>query len=175
MEVLTIEQVKRQVLREYNRMPNGWQVLYGRNASRSFDTFVSNPTTVWHIKTDTIYGQNPLGIGVKIDDANLAESITLDELPYGFRPANVDLMMKLMGDLASLGHPSEETISLISSIQPTTYDKIKRQGVVAAITGPIIHSQSPLNIISDEHRRLNEKLESELRKMTGKRYRGMFV
>jgi len=162
MELVEVEEIRREILKKYNKNPRRWQVLFGKDERGFFNFLILNPTEIWQIKLDTIYGK-PLAVGGRIE--NEALRLPYKMMSFGFRKVGKKLMRKIMRDMMELGRISRESIEAINKIQPVPYGSIRGIG----LEGPIINLPK-LSYISEKQRELDLRLSTELRRMLRRRF-----
>lgn len=154
----TAEIIFERILRRYNKKPDGWNFSIGRGHDDTFfDVLVSHDRDVWEIKLDTLYRPNPTGVGVKIGKT---EKIKENPYFFGFRP----LPEGIMPALSENGF-SKDVVSEILRESPKAISQIRTPGIVQ---GPITFSKSPLDFISERHKRLDDRLRVELNRILSK-------
>lgn len=170
MEIISIEDVWKEILKKYNKKPKGWDALTYTSFDGFNDILFSNPELAWLIKRDTIYKPNPLGFGVKLDE--VPKIPVTKAPPYGFRNLPIEKIMKTIEIMIKMKAPPKEIIKAVDII----LHKSKRSAPVptykitepACLEGPFVHQG--LEAISKEQRYLSKKLDLELRKMLRMKY-----
>lgn len=64
----TVEQIMFEIKKKYDKKPENWGVLRGRDKRGHYDTYVSGADSLWHMKTEWKTPYQPIGVGRKIDD-----------------------------------------------------------------------------------------------------------
>jgi hypothetical protein len=165
MEILEYNEVMKEIIREYDKKPEGWCVLIGRSSRGFYDLLFSNPQEVWQLKLDTIYKPNPMGFGVKLE-VDPSKVLAKGFPSYGFRPISAETMdlMKNMID-RSMKDLTAVMVKSILKIPPVSTKEIK--GITAV--GPYIQQPS-LDPISPKQKELSTKLDRELEKLMREKY-----
>ncbi|MEE8403678.1 MAG: hypothetical protein V3R93_07995 [Candidatus Hydrothermarchaeaceae archaeon] len=145
------------IFKRYNKNPKGWKFSIGTGyEDKFFDILVSNDTDVWQIKLDTLYRPNPLGVGVRVGRSRKAFDSSHS---FGFRPITEEFIPGIL----ETGF-SPEVIEEIMRKRPQPLDRIQTPGIVQ---GPINFSDS-LDFISERHKKLDNKLRTELDRLLGR-------
>jgi hypothetical protein len=165
------EEIRQDATREYADDREGWRASIGRK-SGFYDILLEHGSTLWQIKTETLFKPNPMGLGVKIEDVKIPAS-HISPPNFGIRPAYESVIEKYVNDLVSMGFPSEETIAAIFSSPLVTPSELKDSSPLGFI-GPTNLSSSPLAIISESQRELDAQMATELRRMMRGKYGGMY-
>ena len=172
MKIRPAEEITKDVTREYEKDKNGWGLTIGRK-SGLYDVLMEHGTSVWQIKTDTLYKPDSMGLGVKFEDVKIPSSHVLPP-NFGIRPGYADIMERYEKEMEFMGSLSEETIRKILSSPLTTNSELKDSGALMAFTGPLKFSSSPLATISEAQRELDAQMESDLNRMMRRKYGGMY-
>lgn len=162
----TAGEVKREIARRYSADPGGWQVLYGRSPGGSNDLIVVHGSDVWIVKEDSVNPYESVGLGAKGRLRKGEEIESFSPYPFGLRPLSSDRIQELMARLMS-GKGTRETMKQIMKIKPSSPRDIRSPVVVQ---GPVVYSQKPIELISDSHKELSEKLDEELQKLLYRKY-----
>jgi hypothetical protein len=64
----TVEQIMFEIKKKYDKKPENWSVLRGRDKKGHYDTYVLGSDSLWHMKTELKTPYQPIGVGKKIDD-----------------------------------------------------------------------------------------------------------
>ncbi len=162
----TAGEVKREIARRYSADPGGWQVLYGRSPGGSNDLIVVHGSDVWIVKEDPVNPYESVGLGAKGRLRKGEEIERFSPYPFGLRPLSSDRIQELMARLMS-GKGTRETMKQIMKIKPSSPRDIRSPVVVQ---GPVVYSQKPIELISDSHKELSEKLDEQLQKLLYRKY-----
>jgi len=165
--MLDSTKIKREISRLYDKDPEGWNVLVGRDRSGFYDILFSHGTKAWQVKEYQVNPYKFVGLGAKLRNISEPPTVT-PNYPFGLRPISVDLMKeltnamddpKIMDGIASK-LLTERTVSSIQAAQSP-----------AILQGPIFQSDRPLDALSSAHSRLDEKLRRELRRIVHRDFR----
>jgi len=162
----TADQVKREIARRYSVDPDGWQVLYGRNPDGSSDLMVVHGSDMWIIKENAVNPYRSIGLGAKARLREGEEIKGFSPYPFGLRPLPREQMQELMLRLVS-GKTTRKLMTEIMMTKPSSPKDIRSPVVMQ---GPIVYSERPIELISETHRKLSEKLDEELEKLLYKKY-----
>jgi len=162
----TADQAKREIGRRYSVDPEGWQVLYGKNQAGSSDLIVVHGSDMWIIKENPVNPYQSIGLGAKARLREGEEIKSFSHYSFGLRPLPSEQMQELMLRLVS-GKSTWKVMREIMAIKPSSPRDIRSPVVVQ---GPVVYSQKPIEVISETHRELSEKLDEELEKLLYKRY-----
>lgn len=151
---MEISKIKEEIWKKYNEDPRNWSFWISRDKNGEFyDLFIIHKDECYLIKLDTIYKPNPLGLGKKMK----VDGDFTSKLPEsGFRKMNKSELEELFDKPQKLFEK-----------EPTTFDNLKEDEV--GFMGPQFMSQEPIHI-SDEQKKLDEKLSGELRKLMKREY-----
>ncbi|MDI6855710.1 MAG: hypothetical protein QMD21_02865 [Candidatus Thermoplasmatota archaeon] len=64
--VENVNKIMRKIKEEYDRSPENWRVLRGRDKKGHYDTFVLGNDKLWHLKTEWKTPYLPVGVGERI-------------------------------------------------------------------------------------------------------------
>ncbi|MFQ6050498.1 MAG: hypothetical protein ACE5K4_02280 [Candidatus Hydrothermarchaeota archaeon] len=164
MEIKHFEEIMDEIVRKYNKKPEGWGVLVGKDERGYSNIFISSLEESWHIKTETINPYKSVGFGARTD-RDYIKKITEKFPSYGFRPISKRLMIELSKEIEKKGFLSQQTVEMIADIKPVPQDKLKGPMVAQ---GPVIYSN--LRLISKKQKKLDLMLTEELEKLLHKEY-----
>jgi hypothetical protein len=64
----TVEQIMFEIKKKYDKKPENWSVLRGRDKRGHYDTYILGAEVLWHMKTEWKTPYRPIGVGRKIND-----------------------------------------------------------------------------------------------------------
>ena len=64
----TVEQIMFEIKKKYDKKPENWSVLRGRDKRGHYDTYILGAEVLWHMKTEWKTPYQPIGVGRKIND-----------------------------------------------------------------------------------------------------------
>ncbi|MBS3055376.1 MAG: hypothetical protein J4452_02715 [Candidatus Aenigmarchaeota archaeon] len=172
MKIRSPGEIREDAAREYENDKHGWSVSIGRK-SGFYDILMEHGSTLWQIKTDTLYKPTAMGVGVKIENVKIPAS-HVSPPNFGIRPAYGSMLERYEKDMESSDFPSEEILKAILSSPLVTVPELKDSGTPAAFIGPLKLSPSPLATISEAQRELDAQMETELDRMMRRKYGGMY-
>ena len=162
----TADQVKKEIARRYSVDPDGWQVLYGRKPGGISDLMVVHGSDMWMIKENLVNPRRSIGLGAKGHLREGEEIKTFSPYSFGLRPLPREQMEELMLRLVS-GKSTRKMMRAIMMTRPSSPKDITSPVVMQ---GPVVYSERPIELISETHRELSEKLDEELEKLLYKKY-----
>lgn len=159
------DQIKKQVWEEYNKDPLDWKILVGRDNRNFYELLILHKNDYWLIKEERINPYETVGIGVK---GRTKQEIVRSkpEHDFGLRPLPKDKIFLILNALKN-NVPIKEIISRFLAEPPIS---AKELNTPFAIYGPIFTSQKPIDIISNRHQKLRDRLQMELEKLLNKKY-----
>lgn len=66
MQIKNIEEIIREIKKEYDKDKEGWEVLRGRDSRGHYDTYILGPNSLYQMKTELKNPYKPIGVGSKI-------------------------------------------------------------------------------------------------------------
>ena len=154
------EKLKREIARSYDSNPKGWNVFVGRDKRKFSQALISNDSNVWVLKEEIINPYKSVGLGVKlVDQVDSLKSAASQE--FGLRPLNQVQIKKLL-DLTKKEKSPRDLLLGIMRSKPVSSGNITSPLI---LQGPIMTTENPLSLLSDKHRELDRKLNSELNKL----------
>jgi hypothetical protein len=166
MEIKTVDEIIKEVMRKYNRNPKEWKVFAGKDKNGYYDLLITHKSQIWLIKSEQINPFKWVGYGVKQSIENDEKIKKFPSFQFGFRPLSQKKIEELSETLEDREKMSEFILKLLNT-QPKPIHEIKSPLVVQ---GPIVYSSKPLEIISEEQKRLSNKLKEELERLIYKKY-----
>lgn len=151
---MELSKIREEIWKKYNEDPRNWSFWISRDKKGEFyDLFIIHSNECYLIKLDTIYKPNPLGLGKKMK----VDSDFTSKLPEsGFRKMDKSELEELFNKPKKLFER-----------EPTSFENLKENEV--GFMGPQFMSQEPIQI-SEEQKKLDEKLSGELRKLMRREY-----
>jgi len=160
------DRIRRELSRLYDKDPQGWSLMLGKDPSGFYDMLFSHGKDTWLIKEHQVNPYKFVGFGAKMPGVAPPE-IPRPDYPFGLRPvslANMKEMASLLEDPKGLN----ELASRILNQRPVTVREALEGPAI--LHGPIMQSNSPIHSISSAHSRLDDKLRSELRRFVYRKY-----
>lgn len=162
MEIYAGDEVFDKLRKDYDSNQKGWTALFGM-AEKGFDILFNQGKKQWQLKLDTVYRQNPIVVGGKIDTEKSFEAPK--GIPgFGIRNITEEDIAKL------LDMPPCKLLEFLKNTEPMPTDEIGH----SAIAGPYL-TANPLAVVSKKHAELDKKLRSELERHIQKDYGMLYV
>jgi hypothetical protein len=163
MEILRGQALSKYLLEKYAKNPKGWDFTIAPAAKDNFfDALVSWPEENWQLKIESIFKPTPTILGAQVEASE--KSKIRGRIPsYGYRKIEPEVLLKLLAE-----HEESEDDSfskLISSLEPTSPEP----GASYA-QGPFVFTNKKIIGVSDNQKKLDEKLSSELRNLMREKY-----
>lgn len=165
--MLDSTKIKREISRLYDKDPQDWNVLVGRDRAGFYDILFSHGTKAWQIKEYQVNPYKFVGLGAKL--RNVSEpALGTPNYPFGLRPISVDLIKDLTGAMDDPQTMGEIASKLLSE---RTVSSIEAAQSPAILQGPIFQSNRPLDALSSAHTKLDERLRRELQRIVHREFR----
>jgi hypothetical protein len=159
--------MRREISKLYDKDPQGWRVLVGKDKLGFYDVLISHGTKTWQVKEFQVNPYKFVGLGSRIPSSTL-EPIVSNALPFGFRPVGIEEMRDLAAVLDQPRAVSEIAAKLLAEKPVSSTEALESPGV---LQGPILQSSRPLEAISPSHTKLDEKLRKELQRIVNRDFR----
>lgn len=156
--------IQHQISKLYDKDPQGWKVLVGKDKVGFFDVMISHKDEGWQIKQYQVNPYKFVGIGSRLPNTAVHPIVT-DNPAFGLRPIGIDQMKDLIDDPKSM---NDVLLRLLQEKPTTSRDIAESAGV---LQGPILQSSSPLETLSTAHTKLDEKLRKELQRIVRRDFR----
>lgn len=157
MKIKEDEEILDDIIKEYNKDPEDWKVSASRKGSR-LDFYMSREGKFWHLKSEIINPYKKIGVGGKI---KVKEGLNHD-FCYGWRPLTKKQMRGIIRELRVEGKVSYSTMEELLQISPKSFFDIDEDYV---FQGPIAFYDKPLQNLSKNQKKLDQKLTKELNKL----------
>jgi hypothetical protein len=163
MKILEGENLRRRIFQSYSKDPTGWSfVISPSEKSGFYDAAVSGSQGAWALKIDSLFKPQPIVLGSPTESSPPKSS---DTFPYGYRKLPPELIPEMLG---GEGYPREKAIaSILSVLKSKTV--IPEEGRSYA-HGPFIFTGPQKVDLSERQRELDDKLNSEMRRLLRTRY-----
>jgi len=164
--LLDSNKIRAEIARLYDKDPQGWRVLTGKDGHGFYDLLISHGTEAWHLKEYQVNPYKFVGLGSKLHD--LPQPGVSEEMYFGLRPIGADQMK----ELASVIDDPVTMSDLASRIlKQSPVASNEAANVPAILHGPILQSARPIEAISSAHTELDEKLRRQLRHIVNRDFR----
>ncbi|MEM3653727.1 MAG: hypothetical protein QW723_03335, partial [Candidatus Bathyarchaeia archaeon] len=160
MNIKTVDEILKEVIKRYNKDPKEWKVFVGKDRSGHYDLLITHKSQIWLIKGEQINPFKWIGYGIEQSIENDEKIKKFPSFQFGFRPLPKEKIEELSKIIEDHEKMNEFILNLLNT-QPKPIHEIKSPLVVQ---GPIVYSSKPLEIISEEQRKLSNKLKDELEK-----------
>lgn len=167
MEILRGTALSKYLLEKYSKNPKGWNFTIGPAAKDNFfDALVSNPEENWQLKIDSIFKPNPVVLGTQVDFETRKSLSVPGFLPsYGYRKLSPELLVKILREQDQQDESMNSLDRLIASLEPTAPSP---GGSYAQ--GPFVFTNQKLLGVSENQKKLDDRLSSELRNLLREKY-----
>jgi hypothetical protein len=159
--------IRREISRLYDKDPQGWNVLVGKDRLGFFDVLISHGTEAWQVKEYQVNPYKFVGLGSKFTSPNPLD-LAGKEYPFGLRP----IATNQLKDLASMiddPRAMNDLASKLLSQKPVS--SLEAAESAAVLQGPIMQSTRPIDALSSAHTKLDEKLRKELQRIVHRQFR----
>jgi hypothetical protein len=169
--IKSLDAVMAEILKLYDKNPQGWKILVGRDDAGYGSILIQTPEGLWEIKVDSLWKPNPIGVGAKIDKVGELEQIVGESPHFGFRPVPKDYV-KTLKEAIEDHRPVDDIIKSLLSQKPAAVNKLRSTGV---LSGPVIY-RPEIPYISDKQLELDVLLRRNLNTMLNRNgIGGMYV
>ena len=164
MKILEGERLRRRIFRSYSRDPSGWSFVISPSPKYGYyNAFVSGPQGSWVLKIDSLFKPSPVVLGSPTEPGLVSNQ--MGPFPYGYRRIPSELIPEMLGGEV---HPSDRTMAgLMSVLRSSTV--VPEEGRSYA-HGPFIFTNQERMDLSERQRELDDKLNSEMRRLLRYRY-----
>ena len=159
--------IRLEIARRYERDPQGWSVLVGKDRAGFFDVLVSHGREAWQVKEYQVNPYKFVGLGSRMSNLPL-HPLASREFPFGLRPVGMDIMKEL-SNLGDEPTAMGELASKLLSERPVSASEAMQSPAI--LQGPILQSSRPLDGLSAAQTKLDEKLRRELRRIVHREFR----
>jgi hypothetical protein len=165
--MLDSTKLRREIARLYEKDPEGWRVLVGRDRSGFYDALISHGTEAWQVKEYQVNPYKFVGLGSRLPNLPSGPLIP-QEHPFGLRAIGLD-QMKEIATVIDDPHSMSELAEKLLSRKPVSAGEAVQSPAV--LQGPILQSPRPLEALSSSQTRLDEELRKELRQIIRRDFR----
>lgn len=158
---------RHEIARMYDRDPQGWGVLVGRDNSGFYDVLISHKTEAWQIKEYQVNPYKFVGLGSKLSAGGI-ESLGAGAHPFGFRPIGSAEMKELASVIDDPRAMNELASKLLAQRPISSGEAFESPGI---LQGPILQSSKPIEALSTAQKRLDEKLRKQLQRIVHQEFR----
>lgn len=165
--MLDSAKVRREIARLYDKDPQGWSVLVGRDRAGFFDVLISHGKEAWQVKEYQVNPYKFVGLGSRIPNLP-PHPLASKEYPFGLRPVGLDKMKELASLIDDPKAMSELASKLLGEKPVSSSEAVESPAI---LQGPILHSDRALDTLSTTQTKLDEKLRRELRRIVQREFR----
>jgi hypothetical protein len=160
-----IELVLREIMKQYNKVPEGWNVL----ADHSGNILVMGPDSNFWLRIVPLSPDSYTGVGMEVDRSRRIERIVEGTPPYGLRPLSKSEAKRLLDTFRGKSTSQGKIIEELLSVKPASAQDIQERRPQAIISGPIL-GHPDLGAISSKQRELERRLAVEADRLFRERY-----
>jgi hypothetical protein len=165
--MLDATKIRREIARLYEKDPEGWRVLVGRDRSGFYDALISHGTEAWQVKEYQVNPYKFVGLGSRLPTLSSSPLIP-QEHPFGLRAIDLDQIKEIASVIDDPQSMSELAAKLLSRSPVSAREAVESPAV---LQGPILQSPRPLEALSSAHTRLDAKLRKELQNLVNREFR----
>ena len=165
--MLDSTKMRREIARLYDKDPEGWRVLVGKDRSGFYDALISHGTEAWQLKEYQVNPYKFVGLGSRLPNLTVGPLIPPEE-PFGLRAVGLDQMKEIAATIDDPSSMSELAAKLLSRKPVSAREAIESPAV---LQGPILQSPRPLDALSSAHTKLDARLRKELQNLVNRQYR----
>ena len=159
--------IRREIARLYDRNPEGWRVLVGKDRSGFYDALISQGTEAWQVKEYQVNPYKYVGLGSRLPRLTSSPLVPQD-YPFGLRPIGVEQMTEIASVVVDPKTMSELAAKVLSCKPVSANEALESPAI---LQGPILQSTRPLDSLSSAHTKLDEKLRRELQHIVNREFR----
>ena len=165
--MLDSTKIRREIARLYDKNPEGWRVLVGRDKSGFYDALISHGTEAWQLKEYQVNPYKFVGLGSRLPNLPVGPLVPQEE-PFGLRAIGLDQMKEIATMIDDPSAMSELAAKLLSRKPVSAIEAVESPAV---LQGPILQSPRPLETLSSAHTKLDMRLRKELRNLVNREFR----
>ena len=165
--MLDATKIRREIARLYEKDPEGWRVLVGKDRAGFYDALISHGTEAWQVKEYQVNPYKFVGLGSRLPTLP-SGPLTPQEHPFGLRAIDLDQIKEIASVIDDPRSMSDLAAKLLSRTPVSAREAVESPAV---LQGPILQSPRPLEALSSAHTRLDAKLRKELQSLVNKEFR----
>ena len=165
--MLDSAKIRREIARLYDKNPQGWNVLVGKDRAEFFDVLITHGKEAWQVKEYQVNPYKFVGLGSRIPNLP-PHPLASSQYPFGLRPVGLDSMKELTRLIDEPEAMSQLASKLLSEKPISSSEAVQSPAI---LQGPILHSNMPLDTLSTAQTKLDEKLRRELRRIVHREFR----
>jgi hypothetical protein len=164
--LLDSNKIRTEIARLYDRDPQGWRVLVGRDKLGFYDAIISHGKEAWQVKEYQVNPYKFVGLGTKLP--SLLEPVVFKEHNFGLRPIGFTQMRELANAADDPNGISDLAARLLSQ-KPVASTEAMRGPAI--LHGPVLQSSRPIDALSSAHTELDQRLRIELQHLVNRSFR----
>jgi hypothetical protein len=165
--MLDSTKIRREIARIYEKDPEGWRVLVGKDRSGFYDALISHGTEAWEVKEYQVNPYKFVGLGSRLPNLPSGPLIP-QEHPFGLRAIGLDQIKEIASVIDDPKSMSELAAKLLNRSPVSAREAVESPAV---LQGPILQSPRPLEALSSAHTELDAKLRRELQNLVNREFR----
>lgn len=169
--MLDSTKIRREIAGLYDKDPQDWRVLLGKDKFGFYDVLISHGTRAWQVKEYMVNPYKFVGLGSRLPSLS-SHLLSASEYPFGLRSIDLNEMKELADIIDDPRALSELASKLLSRKPVSSHDAVEG---AAILQGPVLQSTSPLETISSAHTKLDEKLRRELQRLVRRDFRHTII
>jgi hypothetical protein len=159
--------IRDEIAKRYDRDPQGWNILVGKDRAGFFDVLISHGREAWQVKEYQVNPYKFVGLGSRMPSLP-PSTLASNEPQFGLRPVGLESMKELSNLMDDPKAMSELANKLLTEKPVSSTEALESPAI---LQGPVMHSNRPLDALSTAQTRLDDKLRRELRRMVTKEFR----
>lgn len=165
--MLDSTKIRREIARLYDKDPQDWNVLVGKDRAGFYDVLISHGPDAWQVKEYQVNPYKFVGLGSRLPNAP-PHPFPSSESPFGLRPIGLDSMKEIATIIDDPRAMSELASKLLSEKPVSSREAVESPAI---LQGPILHSNNPLGTLSNSHTKLDVKMRKELQRLINREFR----
>lgn len=165
--LLDSAKIRREIARLYDKDPQGWNVLVGKDRAGFYDMMISHGSEAWQVKEYQVNPYKFVGLGSRLPSA-ISPQIPNAGSPFGLRPIGINMIKDIAGLMEDPRSMSNLAGRLLSERPVSAREAMESPAI---LQGPILQSENPLGALSTSHSKLDVKMRRELQRLVNKEFR----
>jgi hypothetical protein len=165
--LLDSTKLRHEISKLYDKNPQGWRVLVGKDRTGFYDVLISHGTDAWQVKEYQVNPYKFVGLGSRLPNSTPGPLIS-NENTFGFRPLGVGQMKELAALIDDPRAISDLATKLLAEKPVSSTEALESPAV---LHGPILQTPRPIEALSSSHTKLDEKLRRELQRLVNREFR----
>ncbi len=168
MELHEGKVLSRILLERYAKNPKNWSFTVSPSPKDGFfDALVANREEVWQLKLDSVFKSSPFVLGAKVD-IDPSKITVSSSVPYGYRKLEPTVLLELLKSMVE-EEGNQDNPRKLDSILGSLDTVVPTRGASYA-EGPFVMTNKETTIISDGQRKLDDRLNVEMKKLLRNRF-----